>query len=142
MQMTRQADYAVRAMVYLAQHGREDLVATAKIAQEQKIPGTFLAKIIAQLGTAGLVQAMRGTRGGIRLARAPANISLLQVVEAVDGSMLINECVSNPASCPLGPQCTVQPVWCQVQAELVDRLEKITFADLLPPSSNLTANNN
>lgn len=130
MQITRQADYAVRAMLYLAQNHEASRIATAEIAEKQKIPITFLAKIIAQLGAAGLVRSTRGARGGVALGRAPEAITLLETVEAIDGPMLLNACVGDPDSCPVGQNCPVHEVWCQAQADLVTRLAQTTFADL------------
>src|SRR5512139_427392 len=101
MQITRQADYAVRAVLYLAQLGAEQRAATSQIAQEQSIPPSFLAKIVSQLSVAGLLQTSRGARGGVSLARSPEQISLLEVVEAIDGPILLNECVANGA-CSFG----------------------------------------
>jgi Rrf2 family protein len=132
MQITRQADYAVRAMYYLAHKAPESLVTTAQIAREQHIPLTFLAKIMSQLAAAGLVHSTRGAHGGVRLARAAADISLLAVVEAIDGPMLLNDCVADPSLCAMGPDCNVHQVWCQAQADLVERLDRTKFSDLAP----------
>jgi Rrf2 family protein len=130
MQITRQADYAVRAMLYLAQHGQATRLATAEIGRAQKIPVTFLAKIMAQLSAAGLVRSTRGAHGGIALGRPAGQISLLDIVEAIDGPMLLNECVGDPTACVMGETCPVHDVWCEAQAELVDRLGRTTFAQL------------
>ncbi len=127
MQITRQADYAVRAVMYLAQLGPEQRAATSQIAQEQSIPPSFLAKIVSQLSVAGLLQTSRGARGGVSLARPPEQISLLEVVEAIDGPILLNECVANPGACQFGDTCSMKPVWCDAQAELVQRLGNTTF---------------
>ena len=77
MQITRQADYAVRAIMYLAELAPNEKAATSQIAKEQDIPLSFLAKIIAQLSVAGLLQTMRGARGGVTLALTPKEINLL-----------------------------------------------------------------
>ena len=130
MQITRQADYAVRAVLFLSRLRPEGLVTTAQIAKEQHIPQTFLAKIMSQLSAAGLVYSTRGAHGGVRLARSPADVSLLDVVEAIDGPMVLNECVLDPNACPLGPNCAAHQVWCQAQADLVERLDKTKFAQL------------
>ena len=130
MQITRQADYAVRAMVYLAQLGPERRASTSQIAQEKQIPPSFLAKIVSQLSVAGLLQTSRGARGGVSLAKSAADISLLDVVEAIDGPILLNDCVGDNASCSFGDNCPMKPVWCEAQQELVDRLGKTTFAQL------------
>jgi Rrf2 family protein len=128
MQITRQADYAVRAMVYLVQLGTDRRAATSQIAQEKKIPSSFLAKIVSQLSVAGLLQTSRGARGGVSLARPPEEITLLDVVEAIDGPILLNDCVGDNGVCVFGDTCPIKPVWCDAQKELVDRLKITTFA--------------
>jgi len=126
MQITRQADYAVRAVLYLTQLGEDQRAATSQIAQDQQIPPSFLAKIVSQLSVAGLLQTSRGARGGVSLARSPEKISLLEVVEAIDGPILLNECVGN-GGCTFGEDCPMKPVWCDAQLELVERLNTTTF---------------
>ena len=131
MQITRQADYAVRAVLYLAKLGSDQRAATSQIAQEQQIPPSFLAKIVSQLSVAGLLQTSRGARGGVSLARDPEQISLLEVVEAIDGPILLNECVSSNGICVFGDSCPMRPVWCDAQAELVKHLKDTTFNGIL-----------
>lgn len=131
MQITRQADYAVRAVLYLAQRGSGARVSTAQVALEQHIPPTFLAKIISQLSTAGVVRATRGARGGISLARPPEEISLLEIVEAIDGPVTLNECTQDPSICQMGDTCAVREVWCDLRVELVGRLKSTTFNQLV-----------
>jgi len=129
MKITRQADYAVRAVHYLAGLENDQRAATSQIAQEQRIPPSFLAKIVSQLSVAGLLQTSRGARGGVSLARAPEEISLLEVVEAIDGPIYLNECVADKgSSCIFGEDCPVQPVWCEAQAKLVETLKSTSFA--------------
>ena len=127
MQITRQADYAVRAVYYLSQLGENQRAATSQIADEQQIPPSFLAKIVSQLSVAGLLQTSRGARGGVSLARAPEKISLLEVVEAIDGPIYLNECVANDGACVFSDTCPMQSVWCDAQKDLVDRLQNTTF---------------
>lgn len=127
MQITRQADYAVRAVLYLAKIGEDRRAATNRIAQEQQIPPSFLAKIVSQLSVAGLLQTSRGARGGVSLARAPQDISVLEVVEAIDGPILLNECVANQGACAFGDTCPLHSLWSETQAELVKRLKSTTF---------------
>ncbi len=128
MQITRQADYAVRAMVYLAQLGPEERAATGQIAQEKSIPPSFLAKIVSQLSVAGLLQTSRGARGGVSLAKPAEAISLLDVIEAIDGPIQLNDCVANNVSCTYDADCPLKPVWCDAQRLLVDHLSKANFA--------------
>jgi Rrf2 family protein len=127
MQITRQADYALRAVIYLSRLGPEQRAATSQIAQEQHIPPSFLAKIVSQLSVAGLLQTSRGARGGVSLAKAPSEITLLDVVEAIDGPILLNECVACGGVCNFGDNCPMKPVWCDTQAQLVGSLQTVTF---------------
>jgi Rrf2 family protein len=130
MQITRQADYAVRAVLYLAKNG-EQRAATSQVAQEQRIPPSFLAKIISQLSIAGLLHTSRGARGGVTLAREPQEISLLEVIEAIDGPIQLNECVGESSICTFDNDCPLRPVWCEAQEELVKKLKQTNFAQLL-----------
>jgi Rrf2 family protein len=133
MQITRQADYALRAMLYLAREypKKDERAATSKIAEEQEIPASFLAKIISQLSIAGLIQTSRGAKGGVRLARKPEDISLLDVVEAIDGPISLNECVDDPSVCSFGDNCPIHDVWCEAKAQLVRKLRDATFDKLI-----------
>ncbi len=139
MQITRQADYAVRAVLYLARLGTDHRAATSQIAQEQQIPPSFLAKIVSQLSVAGLLQTSRGARGGVSLARSPEDISLLEVVEAIDGPIMLNECVSGNGVCTFGDTCPMRPVWCDAQAELVRHLRGTNFSKFLQLESRPVA---
>jgi Rrf2 family protein len=130
MQITRQADYAVRAILFLAQMGPDKKAATSQIAEKQDIPLSFLAKIIAQLSVAGLLQTMRGARGGVALARDPDEISLLEVIEAIDGPIQLNECVSGVYQCSI-EDCPVHSIWVDAQEDLVSRLKTTTFGQFL-----------
>jgi len=129
MQITRQADYALRAMLYLAKENER--VPTSKIAESQKIPSSFLAKIISQLSIAGLIHTSRGAGGGVSLARKPEEISLLDVVEAIDGPITLNECTQDPSICTFGKSCPIHEVWCETQKAMVSKLQAATFDKLL-----------
>jgi Rrf2 family protein len=131
MQITRQADYAVRAVTYLARLGADHRAATSLIAQEQQIPPSFLAKIVSQLSVAGLLTTSRGARGGVSLARSPEEISLLEVVEAIDGPIMLNECVGDNGACNFSEDCPMRPIWCDAQLELVEKLRSTTFDKVL-----------
>jgi Rrf2 family protein len=131
MQITRQADYALRAMLYLARLDPNQRAATSQIAEEQEIPPSFLAKIISQLSIAGLIHTSRGAHGGVSLARKPEDVSLLDVVEAIDGPITLNDCTQDPDICTFGETCPLHEVWCETQAELVNKLRSSTFDKLL-----------
>jgi len=130
MQITRQADYAVRAVLHLARSG-DQRTATSMIAEEQRIPPSFLAKIVSQLSIAGLLHTSRGARGGVTLARDAKDITLLEVIEAIDGPIQLNECVGDKGSCSFDETCPLRPVWCDAQEDLVKRLKGTNFADMV-----------
>jgi Rrf2 family protein len=130
MQITRQADYAVRAVLYLAMLGEHGRATTAEIAREQHIPPTFLAKIVSQLSAAGAVRAIRGANGGVMLARPASDITLLEIIESIDGPITLNVCMDDSTSCPLGDACAVCTVWQESQAILVAHLREANFGRL------------
>ncbi len=130
MQITHQADYAIRTMVYLASHDSNQKIATSQIAKDYQIPPSFLTKIVSQLSIAGLIHTSRGARGGVTLARSPEDISLLDVLEAIDGPVLMNECVSDACICPFKETCNIHNFWCGLKKEVTDRMRGTTLAQL------------
>jgi Rrf2 family protein len=130
MEITRQADYAVRAVLHVARLPDGKRAPTSAIAREQDIPLPFLAKIISQLAVAGIVDAMRGASGGVRLARPAEDVTLLDVIQVIDGPVALNRCVSNGDSCPREDFCPIHDVWVEVQEDLIAKLSARTFAEL------------
>jgi len=131
MQITRQADYAVRAVLHLARINNGERAATSTIAQEQHIPPSFLAKIISQLSIAGLLHTSRGAHGGVTLARDPKDITMLEVIEAIEGPIQLNKCVGESGVCSFEDNCPIKAVWCDAQDELVARLRNTNFGLLI-----------
>ena len=134
MQITRQADYAVRAVLHLSRLGNTQRASTSSVADEQHIPPSFLAKIISQLSIAGLLHTSRGARGGVTLAREPKDITLLEVIEAIDGPIQLNECAGENSTCTFDHECPLRPVWCDAQEDLVKRLRGTNFEMLMSQS--------
>ena len=133
-QLSRRADYATRAMVHLAGMPPGAVASVATIAQEQQVPAPFLAGIATQLAASGLVQVRRGRLGGLSLIRPAGLVTLLDVIEAIEGRLRLNRCVFGAGArtdeCPLVQVCPVHEVWCDVQRELVGRLRGATLARL------------
>ncbi len=132
MQITRQADYAIRAILFLAENDPNVRQSTSKIAEQKHIPPSFLAKIISQLSIAGLIHTSRGAHGGVTLARPADQISIMEVVEAIDGPIALNQCTfSSLQSCPFGENCPVHEMWVEAQSHLVEKLKTTTFHDFI-----------
>jgi Rrf2 family protein len=130
MEITRQADYAVRSMVHLAELPLDGRISTATISGAEGIPLPFLTKVISRLATAGLVTTSRGMGGGVSLARPPEKISLLQVVEAVDGPIVLNHCLLRQGACDRDSHCAAHDVWSEIQSRLVTELGSVSMKDL------------
>lgn len=131
MQITHQADYAVRTILYLSRLEPNHRVPTSEIAAFNHIPPSFLTKIISQLSIAGLIHTSRGARGGVWLAKAPEDISLLDVLEAIDGTLALNQCVQDPENCTFSKNCVLHRFWLETCTEVVDRLKDATFDQFL-----------
>jgi Rrf2 family protein len=125
--VTREADYAVRCVVEVARSGR---TSAAQVAREQGISPTFLGKIVQSLAKAGILATRRGVGGGISLAKPIEDLTLLQVIEAIEGPLWINECLRSPGRCAQEATCPAYPYLCEAQARLREALD-VTFAVLL-----------
>ena len=131
MEISRRTDYGVRVILDLASLPENGRAPTQEIADRQNIPSPFLAKIISQLSLSGLATTYRGAGGGVRLARPPEEISLLQVIEALEGPIRLNRCVIQPSLCPRDRSCPIHDTWAKAQAQLTSLLETTTFDDLV-----------
>ncbi|MBI4496671.1 MAG: Rrf2 family transcriptional regulator [Chloroflexi bacterium] len=118
MQLSRKADYAVRAMLELAMRPPGATVIIRDIAERQEIPRPFLAKIIPELVAAGLLRTDRGNQGGVSLTRSPETISLLEIIEAIEGPLALNRCTYEPSRCASSSRCAVDRVWVRAQVQL------------------------
>lgn len=130
MEISRRTDYGVRVILDLATLTESTRASTQEIADRQNIPAPFLAKIISQLSLSGLVTTFRGAGGGVSLARPASEISLLQVIEALDGPVRLNRCLIEPSACPRDEHCPVHHIWAKAQTELTGLLGSTTFDNL------------
>lgn len=129
MQITRETDYAIRCVLHLA-HAPERVVMVEEIAAARYVPVSFLAKILQKLKRAKIVRSFRGVKGGFQLARAPEDVTLLDVIEAIQGKVAMNACAVDPKICELSPFCVVHPIWKDVRADVEQMLRKHDFRSL------------
>ncbi len=131
LQLTRRADYAIRTALCLGREGGEVRLAASAIAQRMDVPPRFLPQIMQDLVRAGLVEASLGRGGGYRLARAPGEVSLLEIIEAVEGDARRRTCVLSSSSCDASRPCDVHALFASAQDALLDRLGEATVLDAL-----------
>jgi Rrf2 family protein len=129
MQIPRKIEYALRAMIYLAD--RPGGVARGtEIAHHEHIPKYYLEKVIRDLMHRGLVQARRGPGGGYKLARPASMITFRDVIEAVEGPITLNVCTDGSSSCALQPSCRMYRVWEKGQRLLLEVFSDTTLQDI------------
>ena len=133
LQLTRGGEYAVRAMMYLGRHPVGHVSSLHDICREQDVPESFLAKIFQSLTRAGLVTSHRGAHGGFSLARAADEITVRDVVEAIDGPISLNACVLWPEECRRSSGCPMHAVWERAQERMMSVLDDVTVDELVAP---------
>ena len=130
IELTKRGDYAVRAMVALASGPDGSLLSVRRIADEMDIPVRFLPQVMGDLTRAGLVTATTGRSGGYRLARPASAISLLDVVEAVEGDSRRRTCILRGGPCGLDGHCDVHEPFFAAQDAMIDRLSAADLASV------------
>ena len=130
LRFTREAEYGLLAMTYIATRPNGELAYRKEIAEHHNIPKEFLAKVLQKLSRRGLIKSYRGIRGGYLLARVPAEISIADVVFAVDGPLALVECARPDGVCPQDEICGVRNVLWGLQDEILGMLKKISVKDL------------
>jgi len=133
---TRRSDYGVRAAICLA-GGVPDRVKAAAIAEEMDIPLGFLHQVLKALSVAGLVESRTGRNGGYSLGRSPETISVLDIIESLEGPLGIGECALRGGPCHRDHACALHEVWSACRAAFCDQLAASTLADLVRVNSQL-----
>lgn len=131
IEITKAAEYSLRATAALVEFYEKDETATvSEIAVGEAIPESFLRKLLKPLIRANIVKSERGYSGGITLAKMPSEISVLDVVEAVDGKLSLNDCVLDPSECGLISKCTIHGLWVETTDLLKNHLNNYTLEDV------------
>jgi Rrf2 family protein len=128
--LTRRADYAIRACLHLASAGHGEPVPSRVIAEAMDIPVRFLPQILGDLARASVVDSVSGQRGGYRLARPAAGLSLLDCIEAVEGPTISTHCVLETRACRRDRPCAVHPAWMEAQEGFVAALARQSLAEV------------
>lgn len=126
---SQSAGYALRALTFLSDGHERSL--TKEVAEGTQIPAAYLAKIMRQLGQAGIVKSKRGHRGGIQLSRPAQEISLLEIGVAMDGAAFQDECMLGLGKCSDAQACPTHEFWKEFRAKARANLDRITLADVV-----------
>ena len=138
--LTKKTGYGLIAMTYLAGLDVEHLASAREIADKFGVPLSLLMNVLKQLAAAGYVESVRGAHGGYRLARDPAEISLADVITAVEGPIRLAECVAgreeefDAEPCKLMDRCPIADPVHRVQRKLSDFLKTVRLAEIVEPA--------
>jgi len=131
IEITKASEYSLRAAIALVDFYETNQTATvSEIANSESIPESFLRKLLKPLIRAEIIRSERGYSGGITLAKPPDEISVLDIIEAVDGKLSLNNCVLQPSECSLSSTCTIHGLWVDTTNLLSDYLKKFTLDDI------------
>ena len=131
MKLSKKTDYALMAIQYMASKGTDRVVNTKEIAEEYKIPVELLAKVLQKLGKKGLIASQNGPKGGYVLAKTPAAISVLSIIQAIEGQVGITECYHNEDSqCVQMAHCNIRSPMRNIQNSIYGLLDSMSIEDM------------
>ncbi len=145
MKLSSRTEYAVRAMAELALMHGSDPVSLREIAARQDIPEKYLEQLFRQLRKAGLIKGVRGAQGGYSLAGRPSDVTVGDIMRAVDGPIAVCSCAAEGEGdddCERKPHCAAHPVWARLQSGIVSILDSTTLYDMLAqtPADDIRGN--
>jgi Rrf2 family protein len=130
LRLSKKADYALMAMKHLALRGDRGSSSAREIAEQYDIPIELMAKVLQRLVQRGLLASHQGTRGGYQLSRAPRQITIADVIQAIDGPVTVTACSSEDGNCDQYAKCNVRdPLW-RVRERILTALGECTVAEL------------
>lgn len=130
MHVTREGDYGIRSVLYLARQPYKKVSFVNEISEEYKIPRSFLAKILQKLVKGKIVRSYRGVKGGFSLAKPAREITVLEVLEAIEGKLTMNLCLGDKRKCNFSKHCPSHLLWANVQSKVIDSLKRANFEEL------------
>lgn len=134
MKISTKGRYGLRILLDLALHENSSPRMIRDIAESQNISEKYISRLIIELRKAGMVQSVRGAKGGYRLARIPKYLTVLDVVEVMEGPIAIVDCIDSPGMCLRQDLCAAREIWMRLNREIRESLGKISLQDLVDSS--------
>ncbi|MBQ6470650.1 MAG: Rrf2 family transcriptional regulator [Victivallales bacterium] len=131
MKISTKGRYGLRILIDLATHDSTKPRLVRDIAESQQISEKYISRLIIDLRRARLVRSVRGMKGGFFLARSPKEITLLEIIETMEGTLSIVDCVMAPEKCALNTNCTARNIWQRLNGGIRELMRGITFEDIL-----------
>jgi FeS assembly SUF system regulator len=131
--ISRLTDYGIVIMAHLADCEDDTIHNARELASQTQLPSPVVSKILKLLTRAGLLISQRGSKGGYNLARPAAEISVVEMITALEGPVGITECTMHPGACAQESSCHVRDPWQRINGAVQAALEDVTLADLAKP---------
>lgn len=131
MKVSTKGRYGLRILLDLALHESSKPRMIKDIAESQQISEKYISRLIIELRRAGMVKSIRGSKGGYKIARQPQHLTVLDVVEVMEGPISIVDCVSAPQSCARLDACATRDIWNKLNSDIRSCLSKITLQDII-----------
>lgn len=141
MKISTKGRYGLRILIDLATHDTQKPRLVRDIAESQQISEKYISRLIIDLRRARLVRSVRGVKGGFFLARSPKEITLLDILETMEGTLSIVDCVMAPEKCTHNADCTARGIWQKLNNGIRELMRNITFEQILEEYRNGTAKN-
>jgi len=130
MHITTKGCYGLRAMIDLAEQSESSLVPMELISNRLDVSRKYLHSLLTSLKNAGLVQTTRGAGGGFRLAREAGEIKVTEVIEALEGRIVLRECIADPECCERATFCVTRTLWIELERVITSYFDALTIEDL------------
>ena len=131
MKISTKGRYGLRILLDLALYGQDEPRLMKDIARSQQISEKYISRLILPLNEAGFITSFRGAKGGLKLAKPPKEISLLEIVEAMEGRLAIVDCVFDKDFCPKSDDCSACKMWTSLNKKIRKQMAEITLKDVL-----------
>jgi len=131
MKISTKGRYGLRILLDLALHENDTPRLIRDIARSQQISEKYISRLIIDLRRGGMVRSIRGAKGGFRIAKEPREITLLDIVEVMEGPLSIVDCVRVPEKCMRNDKCAAHEIWHKLNSEIRESMRKVTLQDII-----------